>query len=203
MTDADIKSVCCGLNNYFLALVQLKPLERRLERTPNLKTSYAQTIKDDFEKGYFVKVDKYDCFMVENPREWYPQHHPVLYPYKLGKVRRVLNGAAKFHGVSLKNALFTGPDLLQALIDVLMRFRQHPYAVSADIEGMFLQVGVIPQDRRVTHRLVPTMRLNAQHVISAKYSWKPRKVSKTIFTWTIILSRAQPLTKQPKKLETL
>ena len=27
-----------------------------------------------------------------------------------------------------------------------MRFRQHPFAVSADINGMFMQVGVIPQD---------------------------------------------------------
>ena len=134
-------------NNYFSALVQLKSLERRLERTPDLRTSYAQTIKDDFDKGYIVKVDKSDCFKVENPREWYLPHHPVLHPHKPGKVRRVLNGAAKFHGVSLNNALLTGPDLLQTLIHVLMRFRQHPYAVSADIEGMFLQVGVIPQDR--------------------------------------------------------
>ena len=28
-----------------------------------------------------------------------------------------------------------------------MRFRQHPYAVSADIEGMLLQSYVIPEDR--------------------------------------------------------
>ena len=35
-----------------------------------------------------------------------------------------------------------GPDLLQNLIFVLLRLRQHKYAVSADIEGMFLQVGV-------------------------------------------------------------
>ena len=28
-----------------------------------------------------------------------------------------------------------------------MRFRQHPYAVSPDIEGVFLQVGVIPRER--------------------------------------------------------
>ena len=134
-------------NNYFSALVQLKSLERRLERTPDLRASYAQTIKDDFDKGYIVKVDKYDCFNVDNPREWYLPHHPLLHPHKPGKVRRVLNGAAKFHGVSLNNALLTGPDLLQTLIHVLMRFRQHPYAVSADIEGMFLQVFVIPQDR--------------------------------------------------------
>ena len=71
----------------------------------------------------------------------------MLHPQKPGKVRRVLNGAAKFHGVSLNNALLTGPKLLQTLIHVLLRFRQHPYAVSADIEGMFLQVGVTPQDR--------------------------------------------------------
>ena len=134
-------------NIYFSALVQLKSLERRLEKTPELKASYAQTIKDDFDKGYIVQVDKSDCFRIDNPREWYLPHHPVIHPHKPGKVRRVLNGAAKFHGVSLNSTLLTGPDLLQTLIHVLMRFRQHPYAVSADIEGMFLQVGVIPEDR--------------------------------------------------------
>ena len=71
----------------------------------------------------------------------------MFHTHKPGKVRRVLNGAAKFHGVSLNTKLLTGPGLLQTLIHVLMRFRQHPYAVSADIEGMFLQVGVIPEDR--------------------------------------------------------
>ena len=59
----------------------------------------------------------------------------------------MLNGAAKFHGASLNKSLLTGPDLLQNLIYVLLRFRQHPYAVSADIEGMFLQVGVLPSDQ--------------------------------------------------------
>ena len=37
--------------------------------------------------------------------------------------------------------------MLQTLIHVLMRFRQHPHAVTADIEGMVLQVGVISKDR--------------------------------------------------------
>ena len=134
-------------NNYFSALVQLKSLEHRLEKSPELKASYAQTIKDDFEKGYIVQIDKSDCFRIDHPREWYLPHHPVFHTHKPGKVRRVLNGAAKFHGVSLNTKLLTGPGLLQTLIHVLMRFRQHPYAVSADIEGMFLQVGVIPEDR--------------------------------------------------------
>ena len=53
-----------------------------------------------------------------------------------------MNGSANFHGTSLNKSLLTGPDLLQNLIHVLLRFRQHQFAVSADIEGMFLQVGV-------------------------------------------------------------
>ena len=43
-----------------------------------------------------------------------------------------------------EHRILTGPALLQNLIHVLFCFRQHQYAVSADIEGMFLQVGVIP-----------------------------------------------------------
>ena len=74
-------------------------------------------------------------------REWYVPHHPVLNPNKPGKVRRVLNGASRFHGSSLNNSLLVGPDLLQNLLFVLMRFREHKYAISADIEGMFMQVG--------------------------------------------------------------
>ena len=137
----------CLPNNYFSALIQLKSLERRLQKDGDLKASYTKTINDDFSKGYIVQVDKTDCFKVDQPREWYLPHHPVVHPHKPGKVRRVLNGAAKFHGQSLNSALLAGPDLLQSLIHILFRFRQYPFAVSADIEGMFLQVGVIPRDR--------------------------------------------------------
>ena len=84
---------------------------------------------------------------MNNARQWYLPHHPVVHPHKPGQVRRMLNGAAKFQCQSLNNALLTGQDLLQSLIHILCRFRQYPHAVSADIEGMFLQVGVIPEDR--------------------------------------------------------
>ena len=134
-------------NNYFSALVQLKSLERRLGKDPREKESYSKTIKEDYEKGYIVQMDKSESFRTDNRREWYLPHHPVIHPHKHCKVRRVLNGAAKFHGYSLNKALSTGPDLLQSLIHIVFRFRQYRNAVSADIEGMFLQVGVIPKDQ--------------------------------------------------------
>ena len=40
-------------NNYFSSLVQLKSLEKRLT---TLKENYANTIREDFEKGYLIKI---------------------------------------------------------------------------------------------------------------------------------------------------
>ena len=134
-------------NNYFLALVQLKSLEKRLSRDTSLKENYANTIREDLGKGYLITVPDSHKVEQRSDKEWYLPHHPVINPNKPGKVRRVLNGAAKFHGTSLNKSLLTGPDLLQNLIHVLLRFRQHQFAVSADIEGMFLQVGVPDWDQ--------------------------------------------------------
>ena len=128
-------------------LVQLKSLEKRLAKNEDLREKYTSTIKEDLNRGYVIEVP--DAHKVENrsDKECYLPHHPVLNPNKPGKLRRVLNGAAKFNGASLNKSLLTGPDLLQNLIYVLLRFRQHPYAVSADIEGMFLQIGVLPSNQ--------------------------------------------------------
>ena len=134
-------------NNYYSALVQLKSLEKRLFRDQDLRVKYEKSIKDDVDKGYVVQVLNSKDPSERSRREWYLPHHPVVNPNKPNKMRRVLNGAAKFHGTSLNKSLLTGPDLLQRLIHTLIRFRQYQYAVSADIEGMFLQVGVLPQDQ--------------------------------------------------------
>ena len=129
-------------NNYYSSLAQFKTLEGRLSKDPELRERYAETIREDIRKGYVVTVEPHDP-RKRSDREWYLPHHPVINLNKPGKVRRILNGASKFHGTSLNKSLLVGPDLLQNLIVVLLRFRQHKYAVSADIEGMFLQVGVL------------------------------------------------------------
>ena len=94
------------------------------------------------EKGYLITIPDAHKVKQQSDKECYLPNHLVIKPNKPGKVRRVLNGAANFHGTSLNKSLLTGPDLLQNLIHVLLRFRQHQFAVSAAIEGMFLQVGV-------------------------------------------------------------
>ena len=134
-------------DNYNSSLIPFKSLEQRLTKTLSLKEQYSKTVRDDLEKGYIIEVEKHDpnC---RTPREWYLPHHPVVNPHKPGKVRRVLNGASKFHGHSLNNTLLIGADFLQNILHVLLRFSQYIFALSADIEGMFLQVGVPEEDQR-------------------------------------------------------
>ena len=56
------------------------------------------------------------------------------------------NAAAKYQGVALNDELLPGPDLLQSLIGIIFRFREHQIVLSADIEAMFLQVAVQNDD---------------------------------------------------------
>ena len=158
--------------------MQIKSLEKRLAKDEVLlREKFTSTIKEDLNKGYVIDVP--DAYNVENrsDREWYLWHYPVSNSNKPGKVRRVLNGAAKFHGASLNKSLHTGPDLLQNLIYVLLYFRQHPYAVSADIKEMFLQVGVLTSDQpslRFLWREEPKTNVvvyqNTRHIFGAKDS---------------------------------
>ena len=55
-------------------------------------------------------------------KTWWLPHHAVTNPNKPGKVRVVFDAAAKFHGVSLIEALLKGPDLLTTLVGVLSSF---------------------------------------------------------------------------------
>ena len=120
-------------DNYYSSLFQLKSLEKRFAKDPHLRDQYSKTIIDNLSKGYVIQVPPHN-FSNRSIREWYIPHHPVVKPIKPGKVRRVLNGASKFHGTSLNKSLLVGPDQLQNLVFVLFRFRQHHFAVSADIE---------------------------------------------------------------------
>ena len=117
--------------------------------------------------------------------------------HKSGKIRRVLKGAAKFFGYSLNNALLNGPELPQNLMRVFNRFRQYEYAVSVDIERMYLQVNWIFLQKTVssffcgggtqltnilcTSRCVPfskqkILRTCANHAVE----WKARDLGKAL-----------------------
>ena len=131
-------------NNSFSALNQLNSLNKRLNNDPKLSDMYQQTLVTDFEKNYVKPME-----MTDPPPEkiWYLLHHPVQSANKPNKVRRVANAASKLKGESLNSNLLTEPDLLNSLIGILVRFRKKPIAIFADIEGMFMQIGIRNEDQ--------------------------------------------------------
>ena len=78
----------------------------------------------------------------------YLPHHAVVRQNKeTTKVRVVYDASARSGGPSLNDCLFTGPKFDQKILDLLLRFRTYPVALTADIEKAFLMVSVTQRDR--------------------------------------------------------
>ena len=76
------------------------------------------------------RVPLYDV----NKPSWYVPHHRVK-----KKIRVVFDCSAKYNGKSLNDCLLTGPDLINSLLGILLRFRKEQVAFQCDITKMFLQ----------------------------------------------------------------
>ena len=133
-------------NNRAMAVKRLDLLKRRLEKDVDLKRKYKETVEEYIFLGHAQKIPD---GQVGTP-VWYLPHHPVVHPQKPDKRRVVFDCAARFRNTSLNDQLLPGPDLTNSLVGVLLRFRQERIGISADIEKMFHQVRVSPQD---THAL--------------------------------------------------
>ena len=133
-------------DNYELAASRLKSLKSSLDKR-GIFPRYDQEIKKLLNKGYAEVIP-------EDPETkpskiWYLPHHGVTTEKKPDKLRVVYDCAAKFAGESLNDKCRQGPDLNNKLIHVLLRFRQHQFAITADIEAMYYQVKVVESDRDV------------------------------------------------------
>ncbi|XP_073960515.1 uncharacterized protein [Choristoneura fumiferana] len=126
------------------AMKRLHNLENKLDKDESLKLEYTKQIKNLIEKGYAEVMESPPP--PNSPRAWYLPHFPVFHAQKL-KMRLVFDAASRAHGKCLNDALLTGPDLLQSLFGVLLRFREGKIAITADIREMFLQIEVEESDR--------------------------------------------------------
>lgn len=95
-------------------------------------------------KGYAGKIED-EQSASESERVWYITHHGVYHPQKQ-KLRVVFDCASSYQRVSLNKELLQGPDLTNYLIDVVTLFRHDYFALMSDIEAMYHQVRVPPND---------------------------------------------------------
>ena len=122
-----------------MACTRLYSLERKFKRDPFLAAKHKQTINEYINKGYAKKLTEKESKTLTSITNYVP-HHGVTNVNKTGKVRVVYDAAAEFNKTSLNKNLLKGPDLLNNLIGILLRFSRERYAVMADIEQMFYQI---------------------------------------------------------------
>lgn len=127
-------------NNVNQAKARLFALQAMLNKKSQFE-SYDSEVNKLLSNDYA----EYAPATVSEGKTWYIPHHCV--PKKNNKLRLVFDCACKFRGMSLNSQIHQGPDLINKLHFVLLRFRQHHLAITSDVESMYNQVKVPQHDR--------------------------------------------------------
>ena len=142
---------------YDLSLNRLRHLQQRLVKQPELLMEYNHIISDQLQKGIIEQVDaesalNLSSISTESKLVHYMPHHAVVRTERATtKLCMVYDGSAKLnnHEPSLNECLQVGFNLIPKLFDILVQFRSHPIALTADIEKAFLMIEIVPADRDV------------------------------------------------------
>ena len=132
--------------NKAMAVQRSNSLRHRLKKNPKFYTDYVAFMNNLMIKGYAQ-----ECEIESSGSEWngwFIPHHGVYHPNKPDKIRVVFDCAAEYKGVALNKMLLQGPNLANMQLGVFLRFRKEEVPFMADIESMFYQVLIPPEQRR-------------------------------------------------------
>ena len=133
--------------NKGMAVHRFHLTERKFTKNNKFVIKYKDTINEQISKGYARRLSQEEA----NPTSLitnYVPHHGIQNPNKPGKLRVGFDAATYFNNSCLNNDhLLTGPDLLNNLVGILFRFREGKYAALSNIEQMFYQINVRPEDQ--------------------------------------------------------
>ena len=133
-------------DNYQLSLRRLQGLLLRLQKDKDVFTTYDSIIKNQIQEGVAERVKPSENAV----RVHYLPHYGVIRRDKeTTRLRIVYDTSARGIGSSLNDCLHTGPKFDQKILNLLLRFRAHRVALTADIEKAFLMVAISEKDRDV------------------------------------------------------
>ncbi|XP_076763724.1 uncharacterized protein LOC143431095 [Xylocopa sonorina] len=126
-----------------IALRRFYFLEKKFQRDPALKEKYCEFLAEYHKLNDMSLAEPNDA-----KNNFYFPHHAVMRADSITtKIRVVFDGSAKTSsGTSLNDSLMVGPTIQDDLFSILNRFRSHRYALTADIEKMYRQILVHPDD---------------------------------------------------------
>ncbi|XP_043502762.1 uncharacterized protein LOC122524512 [Polistes fuscatus] len=130
------------------ALRMLILMENRRKRDDELNASYIKFMQE-YERLNHMEIVHDDMADESNSKIFYLPHHAVFKKINdTKKIRVVFNGSAKSsNGRSLNDILALGPTIQDDLFTLLCRFRLYAIVLVADVEKMYRQVSLAPDDR--------------------------------------------------------
>ncbi len=134
-------------NNYSRVLRQLKSMEKRLLKNPELKESYQKAMNEYEARGFARELTPDEAQRFDQGEQYFIPHHAVIKELSVSTKCRVVFNASDpdQNGNSLNDCLLPGPSLQPDLGGVLLRFRSHRIALTGDIEKMFMQTAILPK----------------------------------------------------------
>jgi len=135
-------------NSFNRALQQFRQMEKHLARNSHKYSLYRDFMREYRSLGHMVEVFPSGGGLSKDPHYYLPHHAVLKEDSTSTKLRVVFNGSAKTtSGHSLNDILMVGPSVQDDLFHLVLRFRFHLYAFSADIAKMYRQIQVRPEDR--------------------------------------------------------
>ncbi|CAK1582171.1 unnamed protein product [Parnassius mnemosyne] len=140
-------------------------LESRFRKQPEIKSAYVDFIEEYRKLGHLAISE------VDRPElAYFVPHHPVIREdSESTRLRVVFDASARTSsGLSINDIQMIGPTVQDSLFNILIRFRQYRYVLSADIEKMYRQGLVNESDqnlqlilwRDAEDKPIQTLRLN-------------------------------------------
>ena len=154
-------------DGYILSLNRLRSLHCRLLKYPQIFKEFNHILQEQLSKGIIERVPESQTRYNSAQRamvHYLPHHGVVRQHSSTTKLRIVYDGSAKAgkDECSLNDCLQVGPNFIPKLFNILIKFRSHPIAITADIEKAFLMVGIFSLDRDVLRFLWLEDPLNPQ-----------------------------------------
>jgi hypothetical protein len=135
------------------AIKRLETIERRLSRNPEHAKAYGEQMKEMEDMNFSRKVSPEEERKHKGPVH-YISHHAIIRPEKKSTpLRIVYNSSSSYQGHRLNDYWLKGPDLLNNLFGVILRFRENPVAIHGDISKMYHRV-LIPEVDQHVHRFL-------------------------------------------------
>ncbi|XP_058503794.1 uncharacterized protein LOC131471311 [Solea solea] len=115
-------------------------MEKQLAKEPEWKMAYASQVHEMLNRKAAVKLSQEVLQSWTGP-VWYISHLVAPNPHSVSTpVRLVWNSSQKYRGLSLNDMLIKGPDVLNPIRGVLLRFRTGIFAALGDIHKMYNSV---------------------------------------------------------------